>query len=145
MGAGHGIDRGINPMARCVVSIPRHSEGIGTCALDVLVKICRHGCAARICGGTDTKNTGKDLNGPECSRYNGGTVLYHTFVRLQYKVQWKNYGMYNISTCMDVKWFKGQEHVPVALLLGLLGFASGVSSFVCSYVSSMGNVLTNNI
>ena len=39
----HGIDRGINPTMLCVVTIPRHSKGIGTCASDILVKICHHG------------------------------------------------------------------------------------------------------
>ena len=47
---GHGIDRGINPIAL---------GEIGTLGSDILIKICLIGRAVRIYGGVSTKNTRK--------------------------------------------------------------------------------------
>ena len=82
----------------------------------------------RIRGGTGTKNTMKSR----------GTIRHYTFVRLQYKVQVNDRGMYSMSTYADIGWLEDKEYV----LVGLLGYLSGIPSFVCSIVSSMENVLT---
>ena len=95
--AGHGIERHINPTALRDASIPKRCKGIGTCALDVLVKIGRHRCAVQILGGTDRKNTGKDLNSPECSRYKGrycSVAYFCTFIvqntgKIPWDIQYK--------------------------------------------------------
>ena len=49
---GHGINRGINPIAL---------GGISTSGPDILVKICLIGRAVRIYRGVGTKNTGKSF------------------------------------------------------------------------------------
>ena len=116
---GHGIDRGINPIAL---------EGIGTTGSDILVKICLLGHVVQIRGGVGTKNTGKSLR----------TIQGYTLVRLQYKVQVNDRGMYSNSTYAGIGWLEDEEYVRV----GLPRYLSGIPGLFCSIVSSMENVLT---
>ena len=116
---GHGIDRGINPIAL---------EGIGTTRSDILVKICLLGHVVRIRGGVGTKNTGRRFR----------TIRYYTLVHLQYKVQIKDRGMYSTSTYAGIGCLEDEEYVRV----GLLRYLCGIPSLICSIVSSMEHVLT---
>ena len=82
----------------------------------------------RIRGGVGTKNTGKSLR----------TIRGYTSVRLQYKVQVNDRGMYSNSTYAGIGWLEDEEYVRV----GLPRYLSGISGLICSIVSSMENVLT---
>ena len=116
---GHGIDRGINPIAL---------EGIGTTGSDILAKICLLGHVVQICGGVGTKNTGKRFR----------TIRSYTLVHIQYKVQVTVREMYSNSTYAGIGWLEDEEYV----LVGLLRYLGGIPSLICSIVSSMENVLT---
>ena len=82
----------------------------------------------QIQGGVGTKNTGKSFR----------TIRDHSWVRLQYKVQVNDRGMYSNSTYAGIGWLGDEEYVHV----GLPRYLSGIPGLICSIVSSMENVLT---
>ena len=66
------------------------------------------------------------------------TIQYYTLVRLQYKVQVNDRGMYSTSTYVGVGWLEDKEYVR----MGLLRYLGGIPGLICLIVSSMENVLT---
>ena len=111
-------------------------------ALEVLAIICHHARAPFTNRGIGFKSATKHLDGSEWSQGGQDTVLYCTFVRVQYKVQWSCRTMYSHRTCTDLENPEEEKLEFVVERVGLLELASGDASFACEIVSRLGKELT---